>query len=49
MTDNKVKKKDFVEIKFSGYANNQLFDSNIDEDNKILDPEGKAKPEKTII
>jgi FKBP-type peptidyl-prolyl cis-trans isomerase 2 len=49
MTDNKVKKKDFVEIKFSGYANNQLFDSNIEEDYKILDPEGKAKPEKTII
>lgn len=45
----KVKLKDFVEIKFSGYANNDLFDSNIEEDLKTLDPEGKSKPQKTII
>lgn len=49
MTQNTIKKKDFVEIKFSGYANNQLFDSNIEEDYKKLDLEGKGKPEKTII
>src|SRR3989338_11340359 len=49
MTDAQTaKKKDFVEIKFSGYANNQLFDSNIPEDLKTLAGE-KAKPEKTII
>lgn len=43
----KTKKKDFVEIKYSGYTNNQLFDSNIPEDLKVLDD--KAKPEKTLI
>jgi len=42
-----VHKKDFVEIKFSGYANGVLFDSNIEEDMKKINPEAKA--EKMII
>lgn len=45
--DKKVKEKDFVEVRYSGYANDQLFDSNIPEDLKKLNPE--SKPEKTII
>lgn len=45
--DKKIKEKDFVEIKYSGYANDQLFDSNIEEDLKKLNPEAKA--ENTII
>ena len=43
----KIKKKDFIEIKYTGYANNQIFDSNIEEDIKSIDQ--KAKPQKTII
>lgn len=43
----KTKPKDFLEIKFTGYANNQIFDSNIEEDLKKMNSE--AKPEKTII
>lgn len=42
-----IKKKDFVEIKFTGYSNGIIFDSNIDEDLKELDP--KAKPKETIV
>ena len=47
MPEQKVKEKDFVEIKYSGYANGSLFDSNIEEDLKKLNPEAKA--EKTVI
>ena len=48
MTDQqKIKEKDFIEVEFSGYANGKLFDSNIPEDIKTLDP--KANPEKTIV
>jgi len=43
----KTKKGDFVELKFTGSANNQIFDSNIPEDLKTINPE--AKPQKTII
>jgi len=43
----KTKKNDFVEITYTGYANNQIFDSNIEEDFKILDP--KEKPKKIIV
>ncbi len=43
----KIKEKDFIEVEFSGYANGKLFDSNIPEDLKTLDP--KANPEKTIV
>lgn len=42
-----VKKNDFVELKYSGYANGKIFESNIEEDLKEINP--KAKPEKTII
>jgi len=42
-----AKKNDFVEIKYSGYANGELFDSNIEEDLKKLDQ--KAQAEKVII
>ena len=46
-SDQIVNNGDFIEIKYTGYANDQAFDSNIEEDLKKLDP--KAKPEKTII
>jgi FKBP-type peptidyl-prolyl cis-trans isomerase 2 len=42
-----TKKKDFVEIEFSGYANAELFDSNVKEELKKLDP--KAEPKKTVV
>src|SRR3989344_8566627 len=42
-----VKKKDFIEINYSGYANGDLFDSNVEEDVKKLHKDAKA--EKTII
>jgi len=44
-----VKKGQFLEIKYTGYANNEVFDSNIEEDLKAIDPEGKTEPQKTII
>ena len=48
MTENeKTKKKDFIEIKYTGYTNGQIFDSNIDEDLKKINP--NDKPLKTII
>lgn len=43
----KTKKKEFVEIKYTGYANGQIFDSNIAEDLKKINPE--AKEQKTIV
>ena len=42
-----TQKGDFIELKFSGYGNNELFDSNIESDLKKLHP--KAKAEKMII
>lgn len=42
-----AKKKDFVEIKFTGYSNGNIFDSNIEEDLKKVDT--KAKPKETIV
>ncbi len=45
--ENIVQNKDFIEIKYTGYANNEIFDSNIEEDIKKLNP--NAKPHKTII
>lgn len=47
MTEEKTKKNDFVEIKYTGYANGEMFDSNKEEDTKALDP--KAKAHKTIV
>lgn len=46
-TENKIKKGDFVEIKFTGLVDNKVFDSNIPEDLKKLNPQ--AEIEKTII
>lgn len=42
-----IKKGEFVEIIYTGYVNGEIFDSNIEEDLKRLNPE--AKPEKTIV
>lgn len=42
-----IAKGDFIEIKYSGYANGELFDSNILEDAKKLNKD--AKEEKTVI
>ncbi len=42
-----TKKGDFVEIKFTGYSNGNVFDSNIEEDLKKINSE--AKPQKTIV
>jgi FKBP-type peptidyl-prolyl cis-trans isomerase 2 len=47
MTNETVKKNDFVELKYTGYSNGKVFDSNVEEDLKKIDP--KAKPAKTII
>ncbi len=43
----KTKKGDFVEIKFTGTHDGNVFDSNIPEDLKTLDE--KAEPKKTIV
>ncbi|MEK6928185.1 MAG: peptidylprolyl isomerase [Nanoarchaeota archaeon] len=42
-----AKKGDFVEIKYTGYANGEMFDSNIEEDLKKA--KSKNPPRKTII
>lgn len=42
-----VKKKEFVEIKYTGFANGEMFDSNIEEDLKKINSE--AKVHKIII
>ena len=42
-----ISKKDFIEIRYTGYANSEIFDSNIEEDIKKLNPQ--FKPQKTII
>ncbi len=42
-----ISKKDFVDIQFTGYANGQVFDSNIQEELTKIHPEAKA--EKLII
>ena len=47
MYETTVKKNDFIEIKYTGYANGEIFDSNIEEDIKKLNKE--AGPYKTII
>lgn len=43
----KIAKKDFVELKYTGYVNNEIFDSNIEEDLKKINPNEKAR--KTVI
>jgi FKBP-type peptidyl-prolyl cis-trans isomerase SlyD len=47
MTQNKVNKKDFVELEFTGSANGIIFDSNIKEDLEKVSKD--AKPQKTIV
>ena len=47
MESEKIQRGDFVEIKFTGYANGKIFDSNVEEDLKEIN--SKATPEKTII
>ncbi len=42
-----AKKKDFIDLIYTGYSNGNVFDSNVPEDLKKLDP--KAGPRKTII
>lgn len=42
-----IKQGEFIEIKFTGFADGKPFDSNIPEDLKNLNP--KAEPEKTIV
>ncbi len=42
-----AKKKDFIELLYTGYSNGNVFDSNIPEDLKKIDP--KAQPKKTIV
>jgi FKBP-type peptidyl-prolyl cis-trans isomerase 2 len=44
---NKIKKGDFVELKFTGFVDGKVFDSNVSEDLKQVSD--KASPEKTII
>ncbi|MCU0642370.1 MAG: FKBP-type peptidyl-prolyl cis-trans isomerase [archaeon] len=39
-----VNKKDFVELKFTGFTNGNIFDSNVEEDLKKIDPKGKPRP-----
>ena len=43
----KIKKNDFIEIKYTGFSNGEVFDSNIEEDLKKLNP--KAKLRKTVV
>ena len=47
MLNAKTKIKDFIELKFTGYVDGKVFDSNIEEDLKKISPESKS--EKTII
>src|SRR3989344_3975428 len=41
--DNIVKRNDFIEIKFTGYSDGKIFDSNIQEDLKEISPKSKAE------
>jgi len=47
LTMENTKKNDFIEIKYTGFANGQIFDSNIDDDLKKINDNAKAK--ETII
>jgi FKBP-type peptidyl-prolyl cis-trans isomerase 2 len=38
-----VKKNDFVELEFTGYANGEVFDSNIEVELKKINPEAKVR------
>ena len=43
MAEEKTKKKDFVEIKYTGYVNGEPFDSNIEEDLKKINEKEKVR------
>ena len=43
----KVKKNDFIELRYTGYANGELFDSNVPENLTKIHPE--AKPKKLVV
>lgn len=43
----KIRKNDFIELKYSGYANETLFDSNVEEELKKINPQ--AKTQKMIV
>ncbi len=45
--DKTVKRNDFIELQFTGYANGEVFDSNVPEELKKINPE--AKVQKTVI
>ncbi len=47
ISEENVKRGDFVEIRFTGYNEGRGFDSNIEEDLKTLNPE--AKPVKSVL
>ncbi len=47
MQEEKTKRNEFVEIQYSGYADNKLFDSNIPDD--LAKIHADAKPHKTIV
>lgn len=42
-----MKKKDFIEIKYTGYSNGSVFDSNMEEELKKINPSGGTR--KTIV
>jgi FKBP-type peptidyl-prolyl cis-trans isomerase 2 len=42
-----IKKNDFVEIRFTGYSQGKIFDSNVEADLKQINP--NAKPQKTAL
>lgn len=43
MSQETIKKNDFVELKFTGYANGEIFDSNIPEDLKKISEKSEAE------
>ena len=43
MSDHLIKKNDFIELLYTGYANGEIFDSNIESDLKLINPDSKAK------
>ena len=44
-----TEKKEFVEVEYTGYANGELFDSNIEKDVKKIHPNAKARKLVVII
>lgn len=46
-SSNIVKKNDFIELRYTGYQEGKIFDSNVEKDLKEISP--KSKPEKTVI